>query len=542
MIRTLHSIPQNGRKLNVCAYARVSADKNEAEMSLSNQISYYTTLILENENWEYCGVYADEGISGASLNKRIQFQNMVDKAMTGLIDIILVKSISRFGRNITDVIGVINNLRTMGVEVFFEKENISSLDATSTVALNMYAQLAESELKSMKENIRWSVDKRMRKGIYRLPVENMLGYQYDASGKLYIVEKEAEAVRLIFDLYNKGITQRSIADVLMKKGYKTGIGSEEWSPKKIQRILVNEKYVGDCRLQKEYCDPNNCRNQIVNRGEKDSYYVKDGHPAIITRDVWDKACALRDSRATQFHKEKGSSKPKVWPETTFGICPFCGRNYFIKRLVNSKSGIKYCLTCSTNKQVLTCRESESVFIDDLREIITKQIKILKENPLLLKNMLKKTFLFDENPIKDKINLLNKQINSLRLKINNFKDIMDDARKALEDEITKQIDILSSQKKMLENDLLTQSNNEFLIKNILNNLDSLPDYEFSEDYRKLFKKVVIKSRTDLTFIIGSDKLEGLDLLNLSKLFTGTYDIKFRAQIYTVTFGVFLNANF
>ena len=108
--------------------------------------------------------------------------------------------------------------------------------------------------------------------------------------------------------------------------------------------------------------------------------------------------------------------------------------------------------------------------------------------------------------------------------------------------TKQIDILSSQKKMLENDLLTQSNNEFLIKNILNDLDSLPDYEFSEDYRKLFKKVVIKSRTDLTFIIGSDKLEGLDLLNLSKLFTGTYDIKFRAQIYTVTFGVFLNANF
>src|SRR5574344_1567397 len=133
MLRTLHPIPADGRKLKVCAYARVSADKYDAEMSLDNQISYYTTLILDNPNWDYCGVYADEAVTGTSILKREQFKNMVAKAMRGMIDIILVKSISRFGRNITDVIGAINELRTKGIEVFFEKENILTLDSTANV-------------------------------------------------------------------------------------------------------------------------------------------------------------------------------------------------------------------------------------------------------------------------------------------------------------------------------------------------------------------------------------------------------------------------
>lgn len=542
MIRTLHSIPTNGKKLNVCAYARVSADKYEAEMSLANQISYYTTLILENNNWEYCGVYADEGISGCSLDKRDQFKNMVQKAMNGFIDIILVKSISRFGRNITDVIGAINELRTMGVEVYFEKENISSLDATSTVALNLYAQLAESELKSMQENVKWSVDKRMKNGRYRIPVEEMLGYRYDKNGQLRIVEEEAKIIRLIFDMYINGITQRCIAETLMEHGYKTSLGSPIWNPKKVQIILINEKYAGDCLLHKEYNDySTRSRRVITNRGEKDSYYVKDGHPAIISREVWNKACALRKERAIKFKRERGYQKPTQWPETSFGVCPYCGKNYFIKRIANTNKGtIKYSLTCGTNKQVLTCRESESIFIDDLRNIVCEQLKILKSNPLELKKQLKESFLFNKEPVLAKISILNDEIDMLKNKLTSFVSIDDDAKRAVEEEINAKIDKLTLDKKSLENELLTHANNEHYIKEIMNQIESISTTDFADSYRKIFKKVIIKSRTDLTFIIGNENVSELNLLNLEKQFKGNLLIKFRAQMYKVNFGVFFNA--
>ena len=148
---------------------------------------------------------------------------MVDKALKGMIDIILVKSISRFGRNIVDVIGAINKLRTMGVEVYFERENISSLDVTSTIALSMYAQLAESEAISMSQNMTWAIDKRMKAGKYYIPVNEMLGYRYDSEGNLYIVESEARIIREIFSMYIQGLSLLFIARTMMENKEKTPI-------------------------------------------------------------------------------------------------------------------------------------------------------------------------------------------------------------------------------------------------------------------------------------------------------------------------------
>lgn len=539
MLRTLHPIPADGRKLKVCAYARVSADKYDAEMSLDNQISYYTTLILDNPNWDYCGVYADEAVTGTSILKREQFKNMVAKAMRGMIDIILVKSISRFGRNITDVIGAINELRTKGIEVFFEKENISTLDSTANVALSMYAQLAESEAKSMSQNMKWSIEKRMQKGKYRIPVEEMLGYAYDGKGNLIIVEEEARIIRQIFSLYLERVSLLTIARIMEENGYKTGVGYSHWNEKTITRILLNEKYVGDCHLQKEFTSKMSSRRQVINRGELDSYYLKDAHPAIIDRDTWDAACALRAERRVKYNKPKGMAKAAPRIETGFGICPHCGKNYFIKRLANAKSGVKYTLTCASNRSTLTCRESETVFLEDLKDIVLELITMLKSKPQELKKELKSALFIDEKPIKFKIESINEEINLLRNKVQSLNGKIDDCYTAIRDEIESNIENLMTEKKALENSLLTQLDYDSKIKEITTALDSLSITEREQNYRTLLKRLVIKSRTDLTFVIGNEDLSGLDLMNLKRCFESEHRIKVRGQFYIVKYGVFFN---
>lgn len=539
MLRTLHPIRTDGKKLNVCAYARVSADKYDAEMSLDNQISYYTTLILNNPNWEYCGVYADEAVTGTSTDKREQFKNMVAKGMKGLIDIILVKSISRFGRNITDVISAINDLRTMGVEVFFERENISTLDATSTVALSLYAQLAESEVKSMSENVKWAIDKRMKKGKYRIPVEEMLGYTYDGNGNLVIVENEAKIIQQIFSMYIQRISLLTIARTMEKEGYLTGIGSPHWNEKTITRILINEKYVGDCHLQKEFIDKMSSRTSVVNRGERDSYYIKDAHPAIIDRETWEKACELRAQRRIKYNKPLGGKRAKPKTETSFCVCPYCGKNYFIKRLANAKSGIKYTLNCSSNRSTLTCRESESVFVEDLKDIVLELITTLQSNPIRLKSELKKALSIDDKPIRFKINSLNEEIDRLRTKLTCIKDNTSDSFRAIRDEIGIEIENLTSQKKKLENDLLTQLDYETKRNEIINIVNSLSSTDRNQNYRVLLKKAIINSRTDITFIIGNEDISCLNLLELPRCFESEHKIKVRGQFYIVKYGVFFN---
>ena len=535
---TKHPIPADGRKLNVCAYARVSSDKDLAEMSLETQIQFYTTEILKRDDWEYCGVYADEGITGTSIANRENFIKMVNKALHGFIDIILVKSISRFGRNITDVISAINELRKNGVEVYFEKENISTLDNSSTIALNLYAKLAEQEAKNVSENVLWSVEKRMKKGRYRIPVEEMLGYAYDGDN-LVIIEQEAKVVREIFDMYVEGLSIPYIAKEMEKRGYKTGMGKTQWGNKSVTTILCNEKYVGDCLLHKTMQKHMSSRTQIVNRGEKDAYYVKNGHPAIISREVWDKAEAIREDRRIKMGKSKGMVQPPKSVYAGFGLCPYCGKNYYIKRLSNAKEGIKKCLACGSNRAMLTCRESESVFLDDLKAILIKQIGILKSNPIEFKNALRNTYVGNKEALQEKVNILNGKIDNLRAKYKAIENKIGDSFNALKNEIENELNDLFVAKQRTENELLTSNDAEIVIKQIFDSLDKINEVNIEESFRILFKRMIVKNRLDLTFIIGNENVTNLNLLDLKKILVGFHQIKVRAQHYTVKFGIFIN---
>ena len=189
--------------------------------------------------------------------------------------------------------------------------------------------------------------------------------------------------------------------------------------------------------------------------------------------------------------------------------------------------------------LLTCRESESVFVHDMRDIILKQINLIKSNPLKFKSVMKESLVEDAEPIKERIELLNSDINLLKDKLINYSGKKDDSYKALSNEITERVENLIKERKISENRLLTLENNERLIKETMDIVDSLSATEYDPSFRKLFKKAVIKSRTDITFIIGNENLSNLNLLDLPKHINEKHTIKVRAQIYTVEFGIFFN---
>lgn len=267
-IKSLHKIT-TGTNLKVCAYARISSDKEELETSLNEQVAYYTSVILENPEWDFSGIYADNGISGTSIYERKQFVKMLEDARNGLINIILVKSISRFARNLLDLLEVVRELRLLGIEIYFEQQNISSLDVKCDQMITLYADFAEDEAKSMSLNVKWRYEKNRRDGIYHIPTGSMKGYRYNDKGEIEIIEEDAKFIRTAFDMYLANYSVQQICDYFKANGFKTVTGKDEWGPGSVRLILQNEKYVGDCLMMKEYHESYKDHKRHLNHGERE---------------------------------------------------------------------------------------------------------------------------------------------------------------------------------------------------------------------------------------------------------------------------------
>lgn len=272
----------------VAVYARVSTKMEEQLSSYKAQISYFTDYVQSNPEWELVGVYADYGITGRKTECRPRFNEMIEAALNGCFDLIVTKSISRFARNTVDCISTIRTLRSAGVEVLFEKENIRTFDAKSEVLLTILASLAQEESRSISENAKWGIRKRFADGIYHIPYKSVLGYCKGDDGKLCIVESEAEIVRLIYRMYLEGCSRSSIRKYLNDNGVPSPTGKPIWGQQIIYNILTNEKYVGDALMQKEYVESPITGKKKHNNGELRQYYVRDAHPAIIDRETWDR--------------------------------------------------------------------------------------------------------------------------------------------------------------------------------------------------------------------------------------------------------------
>lgn len=233
----------------VAAYARVSTNTEEQLTSYEAQVDYYTRYIQSKDEWEYVKVYTDEGISATSTKKRDGFNDMVNDALAGKIDLIITKSVSRFARNTVDTLTTVRKLKEKGVEVYFEKENIYTLDSKGELLITIMSSLAQEESRSISENVTWGQRKRFADGKVSLPYKRFLGYKKGPDGLPVIVEEEAEIVRLIYRLFLYGKSPSFIASMLTDEGILTPGGKANWRPNGVISILTNEKYKGDAILQ-----------------------------------------------------------------------------------------------------------------------------------------------------------------------------------------------------------------------------------------------------------------------------------------------------
>ena len=308
----------------VAAYARVSMETERLHHSLSAQISYYSELIQKNPEWEYAGVYADEGISGTSVAKRPEFQRMLDDCEAGKIDIILTKSISRFARNTVDLLKTVRHLKDLGIEVQFEKEHINSLSGDGEVMLTLLASFAQSESESISTNVKWGIRKRMQSGIpYANGHMNVYGYRWEGD-EMVIVPEEATIVKRIYQNFLDGKSRQETEKEFAAEGIKTR-QDNKWTDSNLKVILTNITYTGNMLYQKEYVVDPISKKTRKNHGELPQYYVENTHPAIIDKETFDYVQAEMARR-----RELGCFGNKALTLNCFSTkikCGCCGRSF-----------------------------------------------------------------------------------------------------------------------------------------------------------------------------------------------------------------------
>ncbi|NCA74667.1 MAG: recombinase family protein, partial [Gammaproteobacteria bacterium] len=274
-------------KRKVAGYARVSTDRDDQFASYEAQVDYYTTMIKANVEWEFVGIYTDEGISGTSTNRREGFKQMISDALSGKIDLIVTKSVSRFARNTVDSLTTIRSLKENKVEVYFEKENIKTFDSKGELLITIMSSIAQEESRSISENVKWGRRKRFADGIFSLPYSHFLGYDRGPEGTLVVNPEQARTVRYIYALFLQGMSFNGIAAKLTAEGFGTPGGQARWHDSTVSGILSNEKYKGDALLQKYYIPDFLTKKAVVNKGEVPQYYVQGNHEAIIDPEIFD---------------------------------------------------------------------------------------------------------------------------------------------------------------------------------------------------------------------------------------------------------------
>ena len=290
------------KKRKVAGYARVSTDMEDQQTSYAAQCDYYTSYIQSREDWEFVGLYSDEGISATSTRHREGFNKMVEDALDGKIDLIITKSVSRFARNTVDSLSTIRRLKDNGTECYFEKENIWTFDSRGELLITIMSSLAQEESRSISENCTWGMRKRFADGKVTVPFGRFLGYDRGEDGNLVINEEQAKTVREIYGLFLQGRSTYQIAKMLTEKGIPTPGGKKVWGKAVVESILTNEKYKGDALLQKVYTTDFLSKKKKKNEGEVPQYYVEGNHEAIIPPAVFDNVQVLMQSRG------KGSSR------------------------------------------------------------------------------------------------------------------------------------------------------------------------------------------------------------------------------------------
>lgn len=370
-VTKIDALPQLEKKTKVCAYARVSSAKDAMLHSLSAQVSYYNNLIQNTEGWEFVGIYADEGISGTK-ETRDQFNQMIEDARNGKIDLIITKAISRFARNTMVLLSTIRELSSLKVNVYFEEQNLYSMSGEGEMLLTLLASVAQEEARSVSENMKWRIKKNFEEG---LPWGALLyGYKVE-NYKYFIVEEEAKVIKLIYQMYLAGLGKEKIAKELNNLGYRTRMGAK-WSDSSIRKILTNYDYTGNLLLQKTYRLDYISKNTAINHGELPQYHVEENHDAIIDIATWNE---VQEEIKRRNGKIKRKTNPVDSPLKGKIKCGCCGKNFLRKDhqyrpywicATYSRKGKDVCPSKKIDEEVLfNILDNLNIDIASIKEII-----------------------------------------------------------------------------------------------------------------------------------------------------------------------------
>lgn len=382
------SIRPQMRNLRVAAYCRVSSLMEQQESSYEAQVQYYTEKIQSTPNWKLVGIYADDGKSGTNTKKRLDFHAMVDDCMAGKIDMVLTKSVSRFARNTVDSLTTIRKLKEKNIAVVFEKEGINTLEASGELLITILSSQAQEESRNISENCRWGIVRRFEAGKVIVNHSKFLGYTKDKDGNLIIEPEEAKLVRRIFCLYLEGNSSYKIKEILEADGIKTVTGNSVWQAAVIDKMLVNEKYMGDALLQKTYTVDFLTKKKVINQGIVPQYYIEDDHEAIIPKELFYKVQEEKARRSgiyrASIRKKRGQEKSKYsgkYALSNLMICAECGQPY--RRQVWSKNGQKWAVWRCDNRLKHgseRCKNSPTLKEKILHEAIMAAIgKVAEDN-------------------------------------------------------------------------------------------------------------------------------------------------------------------
>ena len=374
-VKVIETVKKLDTKKKVAAYARVSSGKDAMLNSLSAQVSYYNRFIQQREDWGFAGVFADEAKTGTKEN-RPGFQSLLQACRDGKVDLVIIKSISRFARNTVTALQCMKELDDLGVTIYFEEEKLYSTSGECELIRNIMASY-------------WRIKKDFEQGLL-WGGRDYFGYKI-VDRKLVVVPEQAKVIKYIFDLYEQGFGDSMISKILNKEGYKPLL-NDKWTRNSVIYILKNEIYTGDLLLQKTYHENYLTKKSVKNKGERDMYYVEDDHEAIIDRDTFKRCLAIRAERAAKVAPTRENG---VYPFTGIIICGTCGKHYRHKVGAYRDSwvcntydryGKEYCSSQGIPERALyksccdvlgLCEFNEAIFKKKV-----KQIKVLNDRKLL----------------------------------------------------------------------------------------------------------------------------------------------------------------
>jgi len=380
----------DGQKKKIGVYVRVSTDSAMQATSYDIQVSYFKEYVEKNPNWELVDIFADEGLSGTSTKNRTEFNRMIESCKKKEIDYIITKSISRFARNTLDCLHYIRMLKSLGIGIFFQKENLDTLDSKSELFLTILSSMAQEESRSISENTKWGVQKRFQQGKPHIPTTYFLGYTEDEEGNLIIDEEQAKIVRRIYRELLAGKGTPTIAKELMRDQIRTARNKKTWTSDAVYKILRNEKYKGDCLAQKTVTVDFLTHERVRNKDHQPQYYIRNNHPAIISEEDWEKV-QEELTRRNNMLRDPDNKYRMVYS----GIAPFsnklfcgeCGRPVTRRRLttyygaerIETKFTAWQCRVSSKRDPEFTDCNCSYIWEEELEKAFMKLLYDLKNN-------------------------------------------------------------------------------------------------------------------------------------------------------------------